>query len=80
MKPSAVKYLADAILSQRYNKDIFDLHDVIQNAYLIEKESLEGISDEEIEKASLKVGYVHRDNVVAFQTGAKWYREELKKA
>ena len=37
-------------------------------------------SDKEIDKASLKVGYVHRDNAMAFQTVAKWYREELKKA
>lgn len=67
--------------------------EIIDEVYLpMEKEQLENampqiisncvikkISDNNIDKASKKVGYVHRDNIIAFQTGAKWYREQLKK-
>ena len=80
MKISAVKYLSDAILSQKYNNDIFDLHNIIQNAFLIENELInKEISDEEIEKKAKIVsdqdGYRFANG---FIEGAKWYREQLK--
>lgn len=80
MKLSAVKYLSDAILSKRYNIDVFELHDAIQNAYLIEKELInKEISDEEIQKQAKIIndqeGYRFADG---FIEGAEWYREQLK--
>lgn len=80
MKLSAVKYLSDAILSKRYNIDVFELHDAIQNAYLIEKELInKEISDEDIKEALFGDQFdEHDSDDRSMLYGAKWYREQLK--
>ena len=70
---TAVDWIVDQMLSEGH-KEMWK--DMIQQAKQMEKDQMQ-ISDEEIDKQAepIELG-IHR---MFFKTGAKWYREQLKK-